>query len=88
MVSKQCTMQTMNVGQVVQPAVLSNLGITAKNMKQWWNARSESFSLLAGESFTHGQVIIANACLLLGLIAMMVAVALVSHIFGMEGGAL
>jgi hypothetical protein len=82
-------MQTMNIGQVVQPAVLSNLETTAKNLlKQWWNARSESFSLLAGESFTHGQVIIANACLLLGLIAMMGAVALVSHIFGMEGGAL
>lgn len=80
---------SMNIGQVVQPAVLSNLETTAKNLlKQWWNARSESFSLLAGESFTHGQVIIANACLLLGLIAMMGAVALVSHIFGMEGGAL
>ena len=88
MLKRRCTMQTMNIGQVVQPAVLSNLETTTKNLKQWWNARSESFSLLAGESFTHGQVIIANACLLLGLIAMMGAVALVSHIFGMEGGAL
>ena len=80
-------MQTMNTGQVVQPAVLSNLETTTKNLKQWWNARSESFSLLAGESFTHGQVIIANACFLLGLVAIMGAVAILNHLFGI-GGAL
>lgn len=81
--------QTIQLGQV-QPSVLSKESIEkyASVIRQWWGARSESFSLLAGEDFTHGQVIVANLCFILGLVAVMAAVAVLNNLFGMEGGAL
>jgi len=32
-------------------------------LKEWWQAKSMSFSTLAGEEFTHGAVVIAHAVL-------------------------
>lgn len=64
-----------------------NAEITWAAIRQWWNAPSESFSWLAGEDFTHGQVITANLCFILGLVAIMAAVAILNQLFGI-GGAL
>lgn len=78
--------QTIQLGQV-QPSALSKMETAAKNIRLWWQAKSDSFSLLAGEDFTHGQVVLANTCFLLGLVAIMGAVAILNHLFGI-GGAL
>ena len=59
--------QTINLGQVVQPSVLSRVERTVKNCRVWWNARSESFTALCatekGEVFTHGDVVKAHLAL-------------------------
>ncbi len=53
--------QTIQIGQVVQPSVLSSVESIVKNCKAWWNARSKSFTALCatdeGEVFTHGDVV-------------------------------
>ena len=57
--------QTINVGQV-QPSVLSIVGRIVKNLKAWWNARSETFTALCGtegDVFTHGDVVKAHLSL-------------------------
>lgn len=77
---------TIHLGQV-QPSAISRVETVVKNIKLWWQAKSDSFSLLAGEDFTHGQVVLANTCFLLGLVAVMGAVAILNHLFGI-GGAL
>lgn len=77
---------TIHLGQV-QPTTLSGVETVVKSIKLWWQAKSDSFSLLAGEEFTHGQVVLANTCFLLGLVAIMGAVAILNHLFGI-GGAL
>lgn len=63
--------QTINVGQV-QPSVLSRVESAVKNLKVWWNARSESFTALCatekGEVFTHGDVVKAHLALAVVLI--------------------
>ena len=34
---------------------------TTTTIKKWWNAKSETFSLLGdGDTFTHGEVMIAH----------------------------
>ena len=52
-------------------------------IKKWWNAKSETFSSLCateeGETFTHGQVVLAN----LALVALILACAFAEW---MEGG--
>lgn len=54
---------TMQFGQV-QPSILSNVESVAKNLKAWWNARSESMTALCatdeGEVFSHGDVVKAH----------------------------
>lgn len=32
-------------------------------LQEWWEAKSKTFSMLAGEDFTHGEVVIAHAVL-------------------------
>lgn len=65
--------QTIQIGQVVQPSMLSSVGSIVKNCKAWWNARSESFTALCatdeGEVFTHGSVVKAHA-VAVGVLAM------------------
>ena len=55
--------QTIQLGQV-QPTVLSRVENAVKNLKVWWNARSESFTALCatedGEVFSHGDVVKAH----------------------------
>ena len=55
--------QTMQLGQV-QPTVLSRVESAVKNLKAWWNARSESMTALCatdeGEVFSHGDVVKAH----------------------------
>ena len=79
--------QTIQLGQV-QPSVLSKVEAIVKNLRQWWQAQSPTATLLMGEPTTHGCAVKANALLLLGFVAMMLAVAVVNQLFGMEGGAL
>ena len=56
--------QTIQMGQV-QPSVLSVESIV-KNCKAWFNAKSDTFSALCGEDFTHKEVLLAHAaCMLL-----------------------
>lgn len=59
--------QTIQIGQVVQPSMLSSVGNIVKNLKVWWNARSKSFTALCatdeGEVFTHGDVVKAHLAL-------------------------
>lgn len=54
---------TMQFGQV-QPTVLSRVEGAVKNLKVWWNARSESMTALCatdeGEVFSHGDVVKAH----------------------------
>ena len=56
--------QTMRIGQVVQPSVLSRMESAVKNLKVWWNTTSKSFTALCatekGEVFTHGDVVKAH----------------------------
>ena len=64
---ERCNMQqTIQLGQV-QPSVLSRMESAVKNLKVWWNARSESFTALCatekGEVFTHGDVVKAHLAL-------------------------
>ena len=53
-------------------------------VKQWWNAKSETFSALCatekGETFTHGQVVLTN----LAVIGLILACAIAEWL---EGGA-
>lgn len=55
-----------------------------ERIKNWWHAKSETFSQLCateeGETFTHGQVVLAN----LGAIALIAACILAEWL---EGGA-
>lgn len=62
---------TIAAGQ--SPMVLSNLERTIRN---WMEAKSETFSSLCGESFTHGEVISVHA----GMLAMLLMGALVNYI--------
>ena len=58
--------QTIQFRQVVQPSVLSQLKAVVKNLKAWWNARSETFTALCGtegDVFTHGDVVKAHLSL-------------------------
>ncbi len=32
-------------------------------LQEWWETKSKTFSMLAGEEFTHGEVVIAHAVL-------------------------
>ena len=70
--------QTMRLGQVVRPSVLSNVERTVKNWKTWWNARSESMSEMIGEDCSHGEVVVTNLVFTAGV----VAVAIVGTMFG------
>ena len=53
--------QTIQIGQVVQPSVLSSVESTVKNCKAWWSAKSEWFSAIAGECVKNGEVVKAHA---------------------------
>ena len=72
--------QTIQLGQV-QPSVLSNVERIVKNCKAWLNAKSETFSALCGEKFTHKEVLLAHAACVLLIVVCGVAEWL-------EGGAL
>ena len=56
--------QTMQIGQVVQPSVLSRVESAVKNFRLWWHSRSETFTVLCatekGEAFSHGDVVKAH----------------------------
>lgn len=73
--------QTIRLGQVVQPSMLSRVESIVKNCKEWLSARSKTFSALCGEDFTHKEVLLANAACVLLIVACGVAEWL-------EGGAL
>lgn len=32
-------------------------------LQEWWETKSKTFSMLAGEEFTHGEVVIAHVVL-------------------------
>jgi len=50
----------IQIGQVVQPSVLSNVERTVKNLKAWLSAKSPSFSALAGEDVSRADVVKAH----------------------------
>lgn len=56
--------QTINLGQVVRPSVLSIVERIEKNLETWWYGTSHTFTALCatedGESFTHGEVVKAH----------------------------
>ncbi len=67
---QQLTLQFNGYAQVQQPVdaaaakqrtVLSGVERTAENLKSWLNSRSSRVSALAGEQFTHGEVLKAAA---------------------------
>lgn len=66
--------QTIRLGQVVRPSILSGAERIVKNLKSWWHGRSETFTALCGSEgdvFTHGEVVKAHlVCVVLLLIAM------------------
>lgn len=53
--------QTIQIGQVVQPSMLSSVGSIVKNLKVWLGAKSEWFSAIAGECVTNSEVVKAHA---------------------------
>jgi hypothetical protein len=62
--------QTIKLGQV-RPSVLSNVERTAKNFNAWWNSTSKTFTSLTGtegDTFTHGNVVLAHLWSVLALI--------------------
>ena len=65
--------------------MLQQMAAAVKSLKQWWNAKSETFSQLCatekGETFTHGEVVLAN----LGVVAFMLILGVAGWL---EGGAL
>lgn len=68
--------RTMEIGQVVQPSVLSSVEGIVKNLKAWLSAKSETFTALCGtegDVFTHGDVVKAHLYLLCVLFLMCVA---------------
>ena len=71
LLKERCNMQqTIQIGQV-QPSILSNAEGIVKNLKAWWNARSETFTALCGtegDVFTHGDVVKAHLYLVAVLI--------------------
>jgi hypothetical protein len=76
--------QTIQFGQV-QPSIVSRFGTIVKNLERWYRAKSETYSTLCGEEFTHGEVINVHA----GIVAMYLFGALVKMaVAWMEGGAL
>ena len=64
--------QTIQIGQV-QPSVLPQAEAAVKNCKAWLNAKSETFSALCGEKFTHKEVLLAHAACVLLIVACGVA---------------
>ena len=66
LLKEQCNMQqTIQLGQV-QPSVLSQLKAIVKNLREWLNAKSETFTALCGSEgdvFTHGDVVKAHLAL-------------------------
>ena len=56
--------QTIRLGQVVQPSVLSSVERIVKNFETWWNSISVTFTRLCatdeGEVFSHGEVVKAH----------------------------
>lgn len=81
--------QTIQIGRV-RPSVLSRLGRIVKNCRvsaaTWLQARSNTFSVLCGEEFTRGEVIISHLAFVAGLLLMLVSVAVLN--IAMKGGAL
>ena len=61
--------QTIQIGQLAQPSVLSQVEAAVKSLQTWWLRESPTFTALCGtegDVFTHGDVVKAHA-LLLGL---------------------
>ena len=50
----------IQIGQVVQPTILSEVERTVKNLKAWLSAKSPSFSALAGEDVSRADVVKAH----------------------------
>lgn len=48
------TMVTKTISRNAQRAAL---------LQEWWEAKSKTFSMFAGEVFTHGEVVIAHVVL-------------------------
>ena len=57
--------------------VINNVKTYEQQARSWWQGKSEAFSQLCstekGETFTHGQVVLANLGMLLFLIVLGVA---------------
>ena len=68
--------QTIQLGQVAQPSVLSQVGAAVKSLKAWLSAKSETFTALCGtegDVFTHGDVVKAHLGVLLFILILGVA---------------
>lgn len=50
----------IQIGQVVQPTVLSSVERIVKNLSAWLGANSPSFSALAGENVSRADVVKAH----------------------------
>lgn len=64
--------QTIQIGQVAQPSVLSQVKAAVKSLECWLGRKSETFTQLCateeGEEFTHGDVVKAHLWLAVVLI--------------------
>lgn len=47
-------METMTISRNAQRAA---------QLQEWWEAKSKFYSLIAGEKFTHGEVVLTHAVL-------------------------
>lgn len=54
--------------------------MSKEQINSWWNAKSETFSRLCDDTFTHGEVILTN----IGLLAFFIFLGFVGWL---EGGA-
>ena len=69
--------ETMQLGQVVQPSILSSVEGFVKNFRQslsaWWAAPNQWFSAFTGEQVCNRHVVLAHLYMVALVVAMIVA---------------
>lgn len=60
--SSECGIFYVKYPNMVTKTISRNAQQVAQ-LQEWWEAKSKTFSMFAGEEFTHGEVVIAHVVL-------------------------
>ena len=60
--SSECGIFYVKYPNMVTKTISRNAQRVAQ-LQEWWEAKSKTFSMFAGEEFTHGEVVIAHVVL-------------------------